>query len=146
MADPFADAFYYTQNFGAPPAAIADRLDQELARASRYIRRECPGIDVRIAAYELDPTAPDGLDPDVAADVACEMVKSASASAGGIGVESIQAGAGPFQQTLKYSNPVGDLYLSKKQRRLLGCGGQAAFTVPMGNYEPFPGPNWWEPL
>lgn len=135
MADPFADSTYYTDNFGAPAPAIAGRLDEELARASRYIRRECPGIDARIAAYVLDPTAPDGLDPDVAADVTCEMVKSASASAGGIGVESVQAGAGPFQQTVKYSNPVGDLFLSKKQKRLLGCGAQVAFTVPMTDYE-----------
>lgn len=146
MADPFADSDYYVENFGSPPPAIADRLDKELARASRYIRRECPGVDARIAAYVLDPTAPDGLDPDVAADVTCEMVKSASASAGGVGVESIQAGAGPFQQTMKYSNPVGDLYLSKKQKRLLGCGGQVAFTVPMVDRLDVHPPDWWVTL
>lgn len=134
MAEPFAVAAYYTENFGSPPAAIADRLDKELARASRYVRRECPGIDARIAAYVLDPTAPDALDPDVAADVVCEMVKSASASASasvGAGVESTQRSAGPYAETVKYVNPIGDLYLSKKQRRLLGCGGQQAFTVSM---------------
>jgi hypothetical protein len=131
MAEPFADEAYYTENFGAPPARIADRIEQELARASRYVRRECPGIDGRISLYVIDPTAPDAVDPDVVADVVCEMVTSAAASPAGPGIGSIQQGAGPYQATTTYTNPVGDLYLSKKQKRLLGCGGQVAFTVPM---------------
>lgn len=128
MAVPFADEAYYVANFGQVPATIADRLDAELARASRYVRRECPGVDERLVLPSTDPR---WLDPDVAADVVCEMVKAASATPGGVGVDSVQAGAGPFQQTFRYSNPSGDLYLSKKQKRLLGCGGQAAFTVSM---------------
>lgn len=131
MAEPFADEAYYVENFGSPPARIADRLDKELARASRYVRRECSGIDARISAYVLDPSAPDGLDPDLVADVVCEMVTSAAGSPAGPGIASVQQGAGPYQETLTYTNPVGDLYLSKKQRRLLGCGGQRAFTVSM---------------
>ena len=144
MAEPFADEAYYVENFGSPPPRIADRLDKELARASRYVRRECPGLDARIAAYVLDPSAPDGVDPDVAADVVCEMVKSAASSPVEPGIDSVQQGAGPYQQTLQFSNPVGDLYLSKKQKRLLGCGIQSAFTVSMR--APLPVSNWWEPL
>ena len=136
MADPFADSAYYETNFGSPPSTILTRLDAELARASRYVRSECPGIDSRIAAYVLDPSAPGAVDPDLAADVVCEMVKSAAAgSGGGVGISSSQTGAGPYQETLTYSNPVGDLYLTKKQRRLLACGGQQAFTVPMATPE-----------
>ena len=131
MAEPFADEAYYVENFGSPPARVADRLGKELARASRYVRRECPGLDARIAAYVLDQSAPGAVDPDVAADVVCEMVTSASSSPGGPGITSIQQGAGPYQETVQFSNPVGDLYLSKKQKRLLGCGGQTAFTVSM---------------
>lgn len=127
MAAPFADEAYYTANFGTP----SPRVGAELARASRYLRAECPEIDQRIALYKIDPLASGALDPDLAADVVCEMVQSASSSPAGVGVESLQSGAGPFQQTLKYTNPVGDLFLTKKQRRLLGCGGQQAFTVPM---------------
>lgn len=145
MAEPFADEAYYVENFGSPPARIADRLDNELARASRYVRRECPGIDARVSAHVLDPSAPDGLDPDVVADVVCEMVTSAAGSPAGPGIASAQTGAGPYQETLTYTNPVGDLYLSKKQRRLLGYGGQAAFTVPMVT-EPIPAPNTWGSL
>lgn len=138
MAEPFADEAYYAANFGTPPASVAGRLEAELARASRYIRGECPDIDARILLYVLTPSAPGALDPDLAADVVCEMVKSAASSPGGIGIESLQSGAGPFQQTLKYSNPVGDLFFTKKQRRLLGCGGQVAFTIPMVTYPVLP--------
>jgi len=139
MAEPFADEAYYVENFGPPPARVAGRIDKELARASRYVRSECPGLDARIAAYVLDPGAPGTVDPDVAADVVCEMVKSAAASPGGEGIASLQQGAGPYQATQTFSNPVGDLYLSKKQKRLLGCGGQTAFTVSMS--PPLP-PAW----
>lgn len=131
MADSFANAAYYEEVFGSPPARVGERLQEELARASRYVRRECPGIDARVLLHSVDPTDPDALDPDVVADVVCEMVQAASASPGGPGISSLQEGAGPFQQTMQFTNPVGDLYLSKKQKRLLGYGA-VAFTVPLG--------------
>lgn len=131
MAEPYADEAYYVENFGSPPARVADRLGKELARASRYVRRECPGIDDRMYLFMQDRRAPGAVDPDVVADVVCEMVKAAAASPGGEGVTSVQQGAGPYQETMQFANPVGDLYLSKKQKRLLGCGGQTAFTVSM---------------
>lgn len=127
----FADADYYNENFGSPPARIAARLDQELARASRYVRAEYPGIDARIELFLNDPDAAGALDPDLVADVVCEMVTTAAASPAGPGIASTQTGAGPYQETLNYTNPVGDLYFSKKQRKILGYGRQAAFTVPM---------------
>lgn len=73
--------------------------------------------------------------------VSCEMVKRAMSTPGGldgIGVSSLQAGAGPFQQTQQFSNPSGDLYLTKSDKSLLGCGAQVAFTVPMVEYPDSP--------
>src|SRR5690606_6210277 len=107
MVEPFADEAYYVENFGSPPASVGDRLDNELARASRYVRAECKGVDDRIASGRLDP--------DLVADIVCEMVQTASSSPGGPGIASIQQGAGPYQQTTNYVGAVGDLYLSKKQ-------------------------------
>jgi len=130
MVEPFADTAYYEENFGTPPASIAGRLDKELARASRYLRAECPGIDGRIQLWAIDPSADGAIDPELAADVVCEMVKTAAASAGD-GIESAQTGAGPYTETVKYINPSGDLFLTKKQRRLLGYSAQQAFTVSM---------------
>ena len=123
--EPFATADYYETNFGTPP----DRVDALLARASRLVRAECPDVDDRIA---------DGvLDPDVVADIVCEMVQNvaANAEAGAAGVESSsrQIGSGPFQmtQTAKFASPVGAMVLNRKHRRLLGCGQQEAFVVSL---------------
>lgn len=105
------------------------------------------------AAVRLDVLCPPSAPPtnqelDARKIVSCEMVKRAMSTPGGvdgIGVSSVQAGAGPFQQTQQFSNPTGDLYLTKADRALLGCGDQVAFTVPMANWgtvqEP---PYWWE--
>lgn len=132
MAEPYADAAHYIANFGAPPSRIADRLDQELARASRYVRAELPGLDERIDAYKpYEPADPDTVDPDLVADIVCEMVAAAAASPAGLGVASMSDTTGPFSQSQTFSNPMGDLFLSKKHRRLLGGGTQQAFTIPM---------------
>lgn len=123
--DPFADVDYYEENFGTPP----DLAGALLARASRLVRAECPDVDQRIAEGDLDP--------DVVADVVCEMVQNATADVlgGGAGVESAsrQIGSGPFQmtQTQKFASPVGAMVLNRKHRRLLGCGQQEAFVVSL---------------
>jgi hypothetical protein len=127
--EPFATPEYYEKNFGPPPAKIADRLEAELARASRMVRAECPGIDDRIESFDAETGS--GLDPDLVADVVCEMVKTANTTDADVGTTSTQQTAGPFQETIRYVNPVGDLYLSKKMRRILGCSDQVAFTVPL---------------
>ena len=95
-----------------------------LSDASLVIRAECPDVDARTTA--LPPT----LDPDILKMVACAMVKRAMiAGADAEGVTAQQQTAGPFSQSLTYSNPMGNLYLTKAEKRLLGCGAQAAFTV-----------------
>lgn len=105
------------------------------------------------AAVRLDATCAPSVPPtsqELAARmiVSCEMVKRAMATTGGadgIGVTSVQMGAGPYQQTTQFSNPTGDLYLTKADRSLLGCGKQTAFTIPMVT-DPVPAPDVWEPL
>jgi hypothetical protein len=89
------------------------------------------------AAVRLDAECPpsDPIDDaDARKIVSCEMVKRAMSAPGGvdaIGVTSIQTGAGPFQQTQQFTNPTGDLYMTKGDRKLLRCGRQVAFTVRM---------------
>lgn len=93
------------------------------------------------AAVRLDATCPPSEPPteqELAARkiVSCEMVKRAMSSPGGVdgvGVTSIQQGAGPYQETRQFSNPTGDLYLTKADKGLLRCGRQVAFTIPMTN-------------
>lgn len=73
-------------------------------------------------------------DADTLRMVVCEMVKRAMAGpmAAGMGVNSIQQGAGPYQQTAQFANPLGDLYLSKSDLKDLGSGKQVAFTIELG--------------
>lgn len=59
------------------------------------------------------------------------MVKRAMSGPGGIGIDSTQFGSGPFQESVKYSNPMGDLYLTKADRRALGLTGGKAFEVDL---------------
>ena len=113
--------------------------------------RDRAGVLLEYAAVRLDAACPPS-DPPTAQELAarkivsCEMVKRAMATSGGIGgvgVTSVQQGAGPYQETVQFSNPTGDLYLSKSDRKLLGCGAQEAFTVSMSGDWFAPEPDPW---
>lgn len=68
--------------------------------------------------------------------VSCEMVKRAiGMPTDGPMVENYQETTGPFSNSGKFLNPYGDLYLTKNDRRLLGCGGQVAFTIPLATWD-----------
>lgn len=106
------------------------------------------GVLLGDAAVRLDAECSHSDPPTVAElearkIVSCEMVKRAMASAGGVGVTSIQQGAGPYQETTQFANPTGDLYLAKGDRALLGCGKPVAFTVSMASpVAPLPPEVW----
>lgn len=51
------------------------------------------------------------------------VVRSMQAGDMPAGAESVMTTAGPYSQQLKLSNPNGDLYLTKLERKLLGIGG-----------------------
>ena len=76
--------------------------------------------------------------------VVCAIVKRAMAGPGGIGVESLQTMAGPYQESVKYSNPMGDLYLTRAERKALGLVGQRAFEVDLMPPDAGQERWWWE--
>lgn len=100
------------------------------------------------AALRIDRACPLPEDPaedDLRARliVSCEMVKRAMVMPDNLlGVTSYSDNTGPFQEQRTYGNPMGNLYLTKEDKRLLGCGGQVAFTVPMHDTQPYRLP--WE--
>ena len=61
--------------------------------------------------------------------VVCSVVKRAMQAPPVVGAESIQQGAGAYQATVNFSNPSGDLYLSKSEKQSLGWGRQSAYTI-----------------
>ena len=123
------------------PLSVAEKVTATtlLGDASATLRAECPEVDERLAAV------PPALDPDIPKMIVCAMVKRAMIAGADVeGVTAHQQTAGPFSQSLTYSNPMGNLYLTKAERRLLGCGGQRAFSVDMSPPAPVPWP-WVTP-
>lgn len=123
MATPFATHVDYEERGYANPFATGGILDARLAAASRHVRGRCPDVDGKIDAGDLDP--------ELVTDIVCAMVHRSASQVDLAGVASQQQTAGPFSQSLSFANPHGDLYLTKGERRSLGCG-QRAFTVPLG--------------
>lgn len=110
-----------------------------LEDASSMLRANCADVDARIAAV------PPALDSGVARMIVCAMVKRSmiGGADAGPGVGSVQDTAGPFSRSVNYSNPMGDLYLSKQEKRMLGCGSQQAFEIdPLADYVG-PTPRLW---
>ena len=101
-----------------------DRASILLDDASMMIRSQKPTADTLAAS-----------DPVFAASlkiVTCAVVKRAmQAPAGMEGVGQFQQSGGPFSQNLTFSNPGGDLYLTKAEKRRLGIGGQRAFSIDL---------------
>lgn len=113
-----------------------------LSDASALIRSAAPDVDFRLGSE------PPLLEEDVPRMVACAMVKRAMlvSAAGAEGVSSQMNVAGPFTQQKSFSNPSGNLYLTKTEKRMLGASTQRAFSVETGPSGDVPGLplNWWE--
>lgn len=89
-----------------------------LSDASQLIRDTCPGWAL---ASEATLKA-----------IACAMVKRAMiAGSDNAGLSSTQETTGPFSQTWNFSNPTGDLYLTRTEKQRLGQGRQRAFSISM---------------
>jgi len=86
--------------------------------------------------------------PETLARIVCNMVlRVLDSGAPAPGVETTQFGVGPFQESYRWANPTGDLYLTKRERRQLG-GPARAGSVPMmppgaGREYPAPGVEVW---
>lgn len=91
-----------------------------LEDASAMIRATCPDVGE--------------VDADVLRMIVCAMVKRTMLASDAPGVRAAQETAGPFSQSYTYANPMGDLYLTGAEKRLLGCGRQVGFTVPMSDW------------
>ncbi|MBM6699918.1 hypothetical protein H7U32_06280 [Bifidobacterium pullorum subsp. saeculare] len=64
--------------------------------------------------------------------IACQMVKRAMLALDRAGVSQSTQTAGSFSESMSYSNPDGDLYLTSAERKSLGKGVQTAFHIHMG--------------
>lgn len=70
--------------------------------------------------------------PDTLRRVTCAMVKRAMIAADNVGVSKASETVGPFANSWTFSNPGGDLYLTKMEKRSLGVSGQTTSAGLMG--------------
>lgn len=117
MVTAFATADDLEARWRTLSTAEKERADVLLLDASLLVIGECPEAE--------------DAESDVLRMIVCNIVKRAMQTEDYSGVSALQQTAGPFQQGVTFKNPSGDLYITKAERRLLPCGGQIAFTVPM---------------
>lgn len=112
------------------PVGDEEYAKVKLEDASRYILDEVPeAVDAH---------------PDTRRRIVCDVVRrSMQAEANSdAGVESRSDTTGPFQTTIKPSNPNGDFYLTGGEKRSLGRGKQQAFTADLIGDRTVPG--WFD--
>jgi hypothetical protein len=102
------------------------RAETLLEDAASIIRVEVPDIDTRLADVD------DPLDANLPRQVSCAMVRRAMVAGDMSGVTSQSETVGSFTQQIAWSNPSGDLYLTRKERNLLGgSAAQKAFVIDL---------------
>lgn len=117
MVGPFSTLEDFKLHWAALPADKDLEATQKIKEASIKIRGQFPDIDTRLA---------DGrIALETVQLVVHEMVKRALDSPAGdelAGVQQATGQTGPFTTTLQYTNPDGNLYLSRDDRRMLSAG------------------------
>lgn len=121
MAAPFASVDDLAARWRPLCGDELGRAMAALEDASAVIRMVVPDVDDRIIA--------DTLDADVPRMVACWVAKRALIGNDTGGVSQLQQTVGPFSQGATYTNPLGDIYLTRQEKKLLGASGQKAFTI-----------------
>lgn len=125
MAEPLATEGHYKALYGDTPQE--PRLAGLLAKASRIIRAEATR-----AGIDIDARITSGaLDPDTAADVACDMARWALSCGPVDGATAITQTTGPFSQNLTLATPAGSMVLTRAHRRLLGLPSQTAWQADL---------------
>ena len=106
MADVYATVGDVTARWRAMSDSEETRCVALLADASDMIRTTCPNWQAAGA--------------DTLRRVTCAAVIRALQSGDMAGVTQSSQTAGPFSQSWSYSNPSGDLYLTKAEKKALG--------------------------
>ena len=112
---PFATAQELRARWPDMPPGSDEHAGVLLEDASQFIMDVCPTAANVTAATRRR--------------VVCSVVRRSMESAVPAGGDQHTQTAGPFSQSFTASNPSGDFYLTKTERKALGEGEQRAFTV-----------------
>lgn len=115
---PFATLDELKERWPDFPPGTDDLAEVQLEDASQFILDVCSGAAT--------------ADPKTRRRIVCAIVRRAMTTSDQIplGVDSISESAGPFSHSFKASNPNGDFYLTKAEKKALGCGAVKARSVP----------------
>lgn len=129
MADepvPFATADDLESRWHSLTADEKTKAGVHLADVSEWIRERSP-VWQRLQDER----------PRLLVKVTCDIVRrimQADSSIPG-GVTQVNQSVGSFSEGYSFSAPTGDMYLRDDEKRLLGIGGQRAFSVDMATGE-----------
>lgn len=117
---PFATVEELQLRWPDMPAGAEDHAQVLLEDASQFILDVCPS-----AAFASVNTR---------RRVVCAVVRRSieAQSSPGVGMETFQATSGPFTNSYTPTNPHGDFYLTRSERKALGEGKQKAFGGSIG--------------
>jgi hypothetical protein len=89
------------------------------------------------AAVMLDSMV-DTTDPDERLSKALTIVSAnmvirslMATTSDSFGVSQTSIAGGPYSQTYTYSNPTGDLYVTRQEKKMLGCGSSRVGWAPL---------------
>ncbi|KAB8289313.1 phage protein Gp19/Gp15/Gp42 [Bifidobacterium ramosum] len=119
-----------------PPFAVADDLVKRW-RALTPDERETAETLLADASDKIMTDCPRWRESSEATlrRVCCAMVKRAMLNRDLAGVTQGTQTANGFTESYSYSNPDGDLYLTKSELRSLGCGVQRMWSIDLSNGE-----------
>ena len=117
---PFATVEELQLRWPDMPAGAEDHAQVLLEDASQFILDVCPSAALASA--------------NTRRRVVCAVVRRSieAQSSPGMGMETFQATSGPFTSSYTPTNPHGDFYLTRSERKALGEGKQKAFGGPIG--------------
>lgn len=108
--------------------------DQSDARINALLEDAAAVIDREFldAGETIDPS--DSTQAQNLLSVSCSMVaRSVGADGNANGISSLTQMAGPIQQTVSYSNPNGDMYMTSSERRRLGISSAVGTQLYYGS-------------
>ena len=115
---PFAEVSDLEARWRGLDTGERERAETLLADASDKIRADYPLLWRKVSERTLTR-------------IVCQMVKRAMLADDTAGVQSATQTTGPFSDTVAYSNPDGDLYLTASERQSLGADRRHVFTIRM---------------
>lgn len=113
----------------ATPADVKSRyaVDADDERLEALLGDASLAIDALLAGY--GKTTEDVSNDALCAVCSAMVGRSVSAPPDAYGLTQQSMTAGTFSQQMSYANPSGDLYMTKREREMLGCSGNRIGSI-----------------